>query len=231
VPAVMQRFNLTAGEVDNITSWIREAGVRWGRDGDHRKQLGAGAFEQNSWRFGLDRLLLGVTQSDDETLVDQVAPWSDLEGHATAALGKLWRFERTLSQAAQTLAQAATPGQWQARLNQLLDDLLAPAADNPDEQRAVDSLRQLFANFDVAEQCTQSITLNSDRRVSWQAVRDMLLSHLQNANERQPFLTGGITFCGMVPLRAVPFRVICVLGLNDGAFPRQDTGRAFNVMF
>ena len=231
VPAVMRRFGLSAGELDTITDWVGEAGIRWGRDAAHRAELGAGAFEQNSWRFGLDRLLLGVAQSDDQTLTAGVAPWADLEGGITAALGKLWRFERTLADTADALAEAATPAQWQTRLNTLLDALILPAADAPDEQRAVDSLRSVFARFEIAESCTRARPLAEDRRISWPAVRDMLRATLESAAERQPFLAGGITFCGMVPLRAVPFRMVCVLGMNDDAFPRQDTGRAFNVMF
>ncbi|HET7314507.1 exodeoxyribonuclease V subunit gamma [Salinisphaera sp.] len=231
VPAVMRRFNVSAGELDAIAGWVGEAGIRWGRDGAHRAELGAGAFEQNTWRFGLDRLLLGVAQSDDETRVDGVAPWSDLEGGITAALGKLWRFEDMLATVAGGLAEPATPGQWQTRLNHMVDALIATSADAPDEQRAVHSLRSVFARFETAEHCTRDKPLTEDRRLSWPAVRDNLRTTLETAAERQPFLAGGITFCGMVPLRAVPFRVVCVLGMNDSAFPRQDAGRAFNVMF
>lgn len=231
VPAVMRRFRLSGGELDAITDWVAAAGIRWGRDAEHRAELGAGAFEQNSWRFGLDRLLLGVAQSDDETLTAGVAPWSDLEGGITAALGKLWRFEQALSEVAGTLAQAATPGEWQVRLNNMVDALIQPASDAPEEQRAVDSLRSVFATFEAAENCTRQKPLARDRTISWPAVRDMLRATLDSAAERQPFLAGGITFCGMVPLRAVPFRMVCMLGMNDDAFPRQDYNRAFNVMF
>ena len=69
----------------------------------------------------------------------------------------------------------------------------------------MDGLRQIFARFEAAEACTAEIPLADDRRLSWQAVRDMLRASLDKASERQPFLAGGITFCGMVPLRAVPF--------------------------
>ncbi|MES1925538.1 exodeoxyribonuclease V subunit gamma [Salinisphaera sp. T31B1] len=231
VPAVMRRFGVSASELDAITDWVGEAGIRWGRDAAHRHALGAGAFAQNSWRFGLDRLLLGVAQSDDQTLTAGVAPWADLEGGITAALGKLWRFEQTLAASANDLAEPATPGEWQTRLNALLDALIEPAPDAADEQRAVDSLCSVFARFETAERCTRERPLTDDRRISWPAVRDMLRATLESAAERQPFLAGGITFCGMVPLRAVPFRMVCVLGMNDDAFPRQDTGRAFNVMF
>src|SRR5699024_5599339 len=126
VPAVMRRVGLSAGELDSVTRWIRKSGIRWGRNAAHRAELGAGGFEQTSWRFGMDRLLLGVAQSDDETLIDDVAPWSDLEGRETIALGKLWRYEQTLSDIATGLSQPATPGQWLTRLNNLLDALVEP---------------------------------------------------------------------------------------------------------
>ncbi len=231
VPAVARRFRLDESELAALARWVEAAGIRWGRDGDHRAEMGAGDYDQNSWRFGLDRLLLGVAQADDETLIDGVAPWSDLEGGITAALGKLWRFEDTLATFADVLTVPATPGEWQTRLNNLVDQMIAPGPDAPDEQRALDALRGVFACLDRAEACTAEKPLAADRRLSWQAVRDDLRARLDSVADRQPFLAGGITFCGMVPLRAVPFRLVCVLGMNDTAFPRQDTARAFNVMF
>ena len=230
VPAVARRFRLDETELAALARWIEAAGIRWGRDGDHRAEMGAGDYDQNSWRFGLDRLLLGVAQADDETLIDGVAPWSDLEGGITAALGKLWRFEDTLARFADALTVPATPGQWQTRLNNLVDQMIAPGPDAPDEQRALDALRGVFACLDRAEACTAEKPLAADRRLSWNAVRDDLRARLDSVADRQPFLAGGITFCGMVPLRAVPFHVVCVLGMNDTAFPRQDSTRAFNVM-
>jgi exodeoxyribonuclease V gamma subunit len=231
VPAVMRRFDLSAGELDSVTTWVREAGIRWGRDAAHRQELGAGHYGQNSWHFGLERLLLGVAQADAETLVGGVAPWADLEGHETAALGKLWRFATTLTTAATKLTEPATPGQWQTRLNWLLDALVEPARDEPEEQRAVDGLRTAFAQLEGAEENTRATPLGSDRRIAWEAMREHLRATLDSVAERQPFLSGGITFCGMVPLRAVPFGMVCILGLNDSAFPRQDRNQAFNVMF
>lgn len=231
IPAVMRRFDLTNSDLTRLGDWLQSAGVRWGRDAEHRAEMGAGHFEQNTWRFGLDRLLLGVAQNADDTLTAGVAPWSDLEGNATQALGKLWRFEDTLTTIARGLRQPTTPGQWQTRLNNMVDLLLLPDADDRDEQRAIDTLRNVFAQLETAETYTAARPLATSRLISWEAIRDNLRSTLDKAAERQPFLAGGITFCGMVPLRAVPFRMICVLGLNDAVFPRQDEARAFNVMF
>src|SRR5699024_9298271 len=230
VPAVLRRFELTESELDLITHWVTEAGVRWGRDGKHRDTLGAGTFNQNSWQFGLDRLLLGVAQSDDETLTAGVAPWSDLEGGNTTSLGKLWRFETTLTELAEMLTQSTTPGQWQTRLNRMVNQLMMPDPEDRHEQRAVDDLLRLFTGLEAVETATGEAALGTNRELSWEAVREYLKTALGTTAEQQPFLSGGITFCGMIPLRAVPFRMVCLLGMNDSDFPRQDKNRNFNTM-
>ncbi len=46
----------------------------------------------------------------------------------------------------------------------------------------------------------------------------------------QRFLSGGVSVCGLVPLRNVPFKLICVLGLDADAFPRRDPADAMNRM-
>ncbi len=74
VPAVMRRFALDESALDTVQYWAREAGVRWGLDAGTRARFDAGALEQNSWRFGLDRLLLGLAQSEEDTLTAGVAP-------------------------------------------------------------------------------------------------------------------------------------------------------------
>ncbi len=43
-------------------------------------------------------------------------------------------------------------------------------------------------------------------------------------------MTGGMTFCAMLPMRSIPFRVICLLGMNDDAYPRQTKPLGFDLM-
>jgi exodeoxyribonuclease V gamma subunit len=58
--------------------------------------------------------------------------------------------------------------------------------------------------------------------MAWKTVREVLLDGLAKEAVYPPFPSGGITFCGMVPLRALPFRVVCLLGMNDEMFPRKE---------
>ncbi len=224
VPAVMRRYGLEEADVENLRRWIDAAGIRWGLDAAHREQAGAGRWGQNSWAFGLDRLLTGVAVADANALVDGVAPMVDLEGGATAALGELWLMIERLRHWRERLDAATCAGDWQERLNALTDDLFRVDPRDRDEHAALDTLNEAIAVLATAADCL------GDETLSWDAVREVLDGELSATGTRQPFLAGGVTFCGLLPLRTVPFRVVCLLGMNDGEFPRRDRNRAINLI-
>ena len=224
VPAVMRRYRLEEADVENLKRWIAAAGIRWGLDGAHREQSGAGYWDQNSWAFGLDRLLAGVAVSDPQALTDGVAPVVDLEGGATAALGELWLLLERLRHWRDRLPVPASATDWQERLNALTADLFEVDHRDRDEHAAIDTLNEAVAVLATAAQAL------SDEALSWEAVREILDGELDSSGTRQPFLAGGVTFCGLVPLRTVPFRVVCLVGMNDGEFPRRDRNRAINLI-
>ncbi|MGJ8669943.1 MAG: exodeoxyribonuclease V subunit gamma [Oceanococcus sp.] len=223
-PAVMRRFELDESALEQLEYWLQQAGVRWGLDASTREQFEAGDHDIFSWRFGLDRLLLGLSQSQTEALFDNVNPWSDLEGGSTHALGQIYLLVERLAHWQSSLQEAADAQQWQQRLQLMLEDLLDSREAEAAELAAMQELQHSIASLDIAHDCI------ADELLSWASVREVLLAELQQANARQPFLSNGVTFCGMVPLRAVPFKVVCLLGMDDGAFPRQDDSSAINLL-
>ena len=224
VPAVMRRFGLDAPALDTLGHWVHASGIRWGRDAETRERFGAGSYDANTWLFGLDRLLLGSVFNDEDTLVDDVAPWTDLEGGATETLGQLYRLVLELGEWQQTLARQRTAGEWRRAFNVLLERLFDVDPDDRPEREALDAVHDVLDVLLTADDCLDGQPL------SWLALREALVAELNQPGRRQPFLSGGVTFADLESLAGVPFRVVCLLGMNDGAFPRQDGGREFNVM-
>jgi len=224
VPAVMRRYALAEADVANLQRWVALAGIRWGLDAEHRAHTGAGRWAQNSWAFGMDRLLAGVAVADADALIDGVNPVADLEGGATAALGELWLLLDRLRHWRGRLTMPASAADWQERLNALTAELFAVDYRDGGEQAALDTVNEAVGVLGTAAQCL------GDAPLSWEAVREILDGELSASGERQPFLAGGVTFCGLVPLRTVPFRAVCLIGMNDGEFPRRDRNRAINLI-
>ncbi len=223
-PALMDAAGLDAAGLERLRRWLHEAGARWGLDPDHRARHDAPADDAYTWRFALDRLLLGHASGADEDLAG-VAPWTELEGSALDALDALVRVLRVLARNEHVLARAMTPSQWREALFAMLDALLPEHPRAVGDQRAIERLRRHVDAF-----ATSANDAGFDRPVPPDVARAYFRAALSESDTRAPLLTGGVSFARMVPMRLIPFRVICLLGMNDGDYPRRDPSGGLNKM-
>jgi exodeoxyribonuclease V gamma subunit len=66
--------------------------------------------------------------------------------------------------------------------------------------------------------------------VTLAVAREAWLDAVDEPSLSQRFKAGGVTFCTLLPLRAIPFEVVCLLGMNDGDYPRRSTRSDFDLM-
>jgi exodeoxyribonuclease V gamma subunit len=226
-PPLAAANGLDAVALDRLADWLQAAGARWGLDARHRARHGAPEDDAFTWRFALDRLLLGHASGDDAEFEapdgTMLAPWPELEGNALEALDVLLRLLRVLERHERVFADAMTPAQWRERLLGLLGAVLPESPDDPRTQRALARLHALIAAFAAC-----AAEAGSDAPVPPEVVRAHFATALAEADTRAPLLTGGVSFGRMVPMRLLPFRALCVLGLNDGDYPRRDPVAGLN---
>ena len=223
-PALMDAANLDAAGLERLRLWLHEAGARWGLDPDHRARHDAPADDAYTWRFALDRLLLGHATGDDDDLAG-VAPWTELEGSALDALDALIRVLRVLARNERVLGRAMTPAHWRDALFALLDALLPEHPRAVADQRAIERLRRHVDAF-----ANSARDAGFDEAVPPDVARAYFRTALSESDTRAPLLTGGVSFARMVPMRLIPFRAICLLGMNDGDYPRRDPSGGLNKM-
>lgn len=223
LPLVRQGAGLAAGDVEWIERALERANIRWGYDGDARQQLGFPRYEDASWRAGLDRLLLGIAVGRiDEEVLSLLPEAGDLLGEPElladfagwvddlASTLALWRNDQTLAG-------------WTATLLGAVERFLA--ADDSYEQQMVGAvaatLRRLSSLGEAA---------GYERTVPFAVVRDWLETELDDEGFGTGFLQGGMTVAALKPMRSLPFRVIAMVGLDDGVFPRRDRRSAFDLL-
>lgn len=222
VAAIAERFELEPADFDSLRHWLGAAGARWGLNAEHRAELDAPPEAAFSWAWALDRLLLGHA-TGDEAMLAGVAPLPLLEGGDLLVLDRLLQALRRLAHWQRALSLARAPSDWAAALGALIADFFPERARDNTDRDAIDGLRAQVAAF--ARQATQARVANE---VPAPVVRAWFTAALAESDSRQPFLTGGVTFGRMVPMRLVPFKVICLLGMNDGEFPRRDPPGSLN---
>jgi len=221
VAAVRRRLGLADADLELVQRWVEQSGVRWALDADMRARLGLPATGEHTWRFGLDRLLLGYAfPGDGVQRIGDVLAVDAVEGSDAQVLGKLAAFVAAAGALETTLASVRPPAAWAADLTALLDRLFAPADDEVDAAQAI---RTALADFAAA-----AASAGVDAALPLDLVRAALLETLGAAFSSGRFLAGGVTFCAMVPMRSIPFAVVCLLGLDDRSFPRARRPPSFD---
>ncbi|MGQ7814456.1 exodeoxyribonuclease V subunit gamma [Metapseudomonas furukawaii] len=223
VAALRARFGIREDELPTLRRWLEGAGIRWGLDARQRESLGLGeGLEQNTWRFGLRRMLLGYAVGAAGAYAD-IEPYDEIGGLDAALIGPLTRLLEALDRQLETLKAPATPVAWGERLRDLLETFFLPQGDREEVLRT-----QLLDALDAWLELCEAAGL--DESLPLPVVREAWLGDLDQGRLSQRFLAGAVNFCTLMPMRAIPFRHVCLLGMNDGDYPRSQAPLDFDLM-
>ncbi|HEY7073709.1 MAG TPA: exodeoxyribonuclease V subunit gamma, partial [Solirubrobacteraceae bacterium] len=209
---VRRRFRLDDDDLARVQAWVADSGVRWGLDAEHRAPFRLDALQEvGTWRAGVDRVLLGVTMTEDEQqLFEGVLPLDDVASGDIDLAGRFAELVDRLRAALDALGAPQAIDAWAGAIAAAADSLTDPGYEA--WQRA--ELQRLLDDV-VAEAAGAATELAPAE------VRSLLGDRLKGRPTRANFRTGHLTVCTLVPMRSVPHRVVCLLGLDDGAFPRK----------
>jgi exodeoxyribonuclease V gamma subunit len=222
-PAVRRRFRFDDDELERLQEWASSSGVRWGLDASHRQPYGLDGIPQNTWQAGLDRVLLGAAMAEDEVRwVGLALPLDDVDSTDIDLAGRFAELIDRLAMVLDGMSGNHALVDWLTTLETALDSLTAI--------RDADSWQSAQARRDLADVATNAGARAATTQLSIADVAALLGDHLEGRPSRSNFRTGGLTMCSMVPMRSVPHRVVCLLGLDDGMFPRSTTVNGDDVL-
>ena len=227
LPAMANHFSINGEDLTKISAWLEQATVHWGLDLNHKQSLlGPQANASFTWQQGLSRLLRGFAYADSEQVYQQQLLLSNVEGSDSVLLGQLMLFIEQLHYFSKNLQRSRTAIQWQSFLLEQLSHLFSRVdADNVSNENSLMVIEQAIAG--LVEHCHHA---NFEDDISLLIVVDYLTQHFSQGDASKQFMVGQVTFCSMLPMRSIPFKVIAVLGLNDGEFPRQRQALGFDLM-
>jgi len=213
---VATRFHLGEDDLERLHELLPQTGVRWGLDAAHRARFGMAGFAQNTWAAGLDRLLLGVAMDEsDARFIGTVLPLDDVASDDVGLVGRLAELLSRVRGLSDACATPKTLPDWLTLCREVVEQLTdVRPADRWQHAHAYGELARLEERAgDAALQSTLSLT----------EVRALLADAFRGRAGRANFRTGTLTVASLLPMRAVPHRVVCLLGMDDGVFPRRTT--------
>jgi len=234
VPAVQRKFAIDPQEFELIQHWLTDAGVRWGWNDHDKKRWDLPAEKQNTWVFGLQRLLAGYAMASTDLYQGEqelVSAYADIEGQQAVALGKCYLFSSALLKVLAFCQQSQQVQVETQNIQQNIQQKVAQALELLNELYEADETEQ--ADMLILRETLEKMLLHSHQYT--QAVdQDVFVSELQqNIQENgvgQRFLAGYVNFCTLMPMRSIPFKMVCLLGMNDSDYPRQSVPMGFDLM-
>jgi exodeoxyribonuclease V gamma subunit len=222
-PAIKERFDLAESDLIVIERWVKDTQIRWGFDAASRLKAGLSGFSENTWQAGIERLLLGYAMpGNNKDMFNGILPYDHIEGGDAQILGNFLNFiDRLLAWSAK-LERPRNLHEWRMTLTALIDRFFKP---DEKEERELQILRNLFDGLAEIEN-----SANHHDDIPPAVVKSYLKSRLAQNRYGSGFLTGGITFCAMLPMRSIPFKIICLVGMNNDAYPRDFQPLNFDLM-
>ncbi len=215
---IYPNFDLTETDLQTLQQWVTGAGIRWGLSSGQRGEMGLPEFSESTWRAGLDRLLMGYAM-DVEKGADGILPYRGIEGGAAQALGGLCQFMEMCERAKKDFSTQHSLKEWSSLLLLYAEELLGEGDSKEllELQGMLTELESTYGRF------------HRDS-VDFDVIRAWLVHAAGERRSSSGFLRGQLTFCSMLPMRSIPFKVVCLLGLNDGVFPKSDRWATFDLM-
>jgi exodeoxyribonuclease V gamma subunit len=221
-PPVARKFGFSQDDLERLHDLVPRAGVRWGFDAAHRRRFQMGEFRQNTWSAGMERLLLGVTMDEtSQHFIGTTLPLDDVDAGDVDLVGRLAELVARVSLLTEACHATQPLSAWVALFKQAVELLAAvPPADSWQLSHAYQQLGDLASATDEA----------GDVALSLAEVSALLSDAFRGRASRANFRTGTLTVCTMLPMRSVPHRVVCLLGVDDGVFPRKQPPDGDNIL-
>ena len=189
--------------------------MRWGIDAADRQQAGV-PLAAGTIASGMTRMLLGAAVADEDLrTVGGVTPLDSIEGGDVALAGRFAELTARLDTVRRSLQDPQPLARWIDAITAAADRLLREPFDEPWQRT------QLSALLDEVADSARAATGDADTvDLALSEVRALLADQLRGRPSWANHRTGDLTVCTLVPMRSVPHRVVCLLGMDDEVFPR-----------
>lgn len=217
IQAVRAQYQLSETALATLRDWIQAVGIRFGL-----RQANPTWQNYNSWENGLNRLLLGTSLKAEHGTWQSLVAFDESYGLSAELVGVLANLLEKLT-AWQQLAQCPQPiSVWQSALHQLRDSLFLEEAESSDSLLALSQAIEAI--------CEEITAAHFDEPIALNVLAQRFSAHFTEQRHHVNFLVGKVNFCTLLPMRAIPFKVVCMLGMNEGEFPRQPMRNSFDLM-
>jgi exodeoxyribonuclease V gamma subunit len=221
--AIMNKFELSNDDLQTIRGWVEDTNIRWGIDANSRLKLDLPEINENTWKAGFDRMLLGYAMPGyGQYMFSGVLPYDNIEGDNAEILGRFKEFFDQIVYFSESFNLPKSLSAWHDILMAMLDQFFSATDET---QRDLQSIRKTINSLPEIQNIS-----GFSKEIEFELVNAYLTSQFKKNISGSGFISGGVTFCAMLPMRSIPFKVVGLIGMNSDTFPRNDRQLSFDLI-
>jgi exodeoxyribonuclease V gamma subunit len=221
-PEIHTKFNMGQSDIGHIKTLLRKVAVNWGIDGTFKSDFDVPATSENTWYSGLEQLFLGFALPSHSTeLYKSIFGCNAIEGFDALLLGNFAEFFTTLKTFRDDCRQSYSIEQWPELFVTYINKLFTITNENKSD------IEQLFNTLHDIQKISSKIETFNDP-IPYSVIKQHVVETLSSQKSVNGFMLGNVTFCSILPMRSIPFKVICLIGMNDSTFPRKSNYVSWN---
>ncbi|GAB3362996.1 exodeoxyribonuclease V subunit gamma [Arachidicoccus ginsenosidivorans] len=213
------RSHLGITRLELLREVLEQAGIRFGIEGNYTDDS-----VYVSWNYGLKRIMYGICMMSDQQVgegPEGFYPLNLVEGSDSEQVIQFVAFVQDLMDMLERREQDRTLSGWADFVKQLLEKFILKEEQQGDEE--FEYLAALLADYNSSEAFF-------GEAISFGVFMESFGQRLITASRNSNFASGGVTFCSLIPMRSIPFKVVALLGLDYDKFPRKEQSLGFNLM-
>ncbi|VFP82108.1 exodeoxyribonuclease V subunit gamma [Candidatus Erwinia haradaeae] len=222
VPIIASRFSINPEGLSMLRKWVVKSGVRWGLDDDVFYETNLPVVSQHTWRYGLTRMFLGHAMDSEEGLWEGVLPFDECRGLMAEVIGNFAEFLMKLTRWKKWLSQPLGLSSWLLFCRQIMDDFFLRDSDNATELELIEQKWNKVVNYGIDSLYQQDVPLSR--------LREELELEWSSQIRSDYSIGAAINFCSLTSMGSMPIKVVCLLGMNDGVYPRLISPCSFDLM-
>ena len=232
-PGIKEKFGFTIKDIKTAQRWIRQTNIRWGKDSSSRADIGLPDFNENTWKSGIESLLLGYAMGNagaadmnrdgfGDKMFAKILPYNNFDSGDIKCFGKILGFLDRIFYWTDILNNKINLSSWSIKLKLLLEEFFPV---NDETEPEIQVLKKSFDSLTEIQEIS-----GFEKKIELDVIRSFFDNIFEKSKESSVFITGGVTFCSALPMRSVPFKIVCLLGMNDDAFPRKFKTAGFDII-
>nr|WP_264357810.1 exodeoxyribonuclease V subunit gamma [Buchnera aphidicola] len=221
VPEIANKFNFLEEEIKILYHWVEEANIRWAIDSRHKDYLSFPENKENTWFYGIEKLLLSYAMNDTETIWNNILSCSLINGSRAELIGKLIIFIKVLKKWQNKLSKSQNLTYWRSLSKNLINDFFYY---NKKTEQSIHMIHRYWI-----EMIDDGLSSNYSNKISINILKKNFFYKYYHT-DNQMFFPGVVNFCHPASICYIPFKIICIIGFDHLSIPKINHLDNFNLL-